>query len=111
MDVQNVYHYWGIAVHAVRTQCKVLYVGKYLNPGFGPLGEHLTWHVRGAEIQPSGPPKHPQFLPLTCWLLSCGLCCFAVLADRWQVILGEFPGRCTQCAHNAHTVQQLGLEI
>ena len=34
---------------------------------------------------------------LMCWLLSCGLCCFAVLADRWQVILGEFPGRCTQC--------------
>ena len=34
---------------------------------------------------------------LMCWLLSCGLCCFAVLADRWHVILGEFPGRCTQC--------------
>ena len=45
------------------TQCKVLYVGKYSNPCFGPLGEHLTRHARGAEIQPSGPPKHPQFLP------------------------------------------------
>ena len=45
--------------------------------------------------------------PLMCWLLSCGLCCFAVLADRWQVILGEFPSRCTQCPR-AHTVQQLG---
>ena len=21
--------------------------------------------------------------PLMCWLLSCGLCCFAVQADRW----------------------------
>ena len=41
------------------TQCKVLYIGKYSNPSFGPLGEHLT----GAEIRPSGPPKHPQFLP------------------------------------------------
>ena len=30
-------------------------------------------------------------------LLSCGLGCFAVLSDRWQVILGESPGRCTQC--------------
>ena len=44
-------------------QCKVLYVGKYLNPSFGPLGEHLRRHARGAEIWPSGPPKHPQFLP------------------------------------------------
>ena len=34
---------------------------------------------------------------------SAGLRCFAVLADRWQVILGEFPGRCTQCAHSATT--------
>ena len=34
---------------------------------------------------------------LICWLLSCGVCYFAVLADRWQVILGEFPGSCTQC--------------
>ena len=41
--------------------------------------------------------------PLMCWLLSSGLCCFAVLADRWQVILGEFPGRCTQCARSATT--------
>ena len=38
-------------------------------------------------------------------LLSCALCSFAVLADRWQVILGEFPGRCTQCARSAHTVR------
>ena len=45
---------------------------------------------------------------LMCWLLSCGLCCFAVLADRLQVILGEFPGRCMRCAHSAHTVQQFG---
>ena len=43
--------------------------------------------------------------PLMCWLLSYGLCCFAVLADRWQVILGEFPGRCTQCARSAHAVR------
>ena len=27
------------------TRCKVLYVGKYSNPSFGPLGEHLTWHA------------------------------------------------------------------
>ena len=46
--------------------------------------------------------------PLMCWLLSCGLCCFAVLTDTLQVILGEFPGRCTQCPHSAHAVQQLG---
>ena len=39
--------------------------------------------------------------PLMCWLLSFGLCCFAVLADRWQVILGAFPGRCTRCARTA----------
>ena len=50
------------SVHLVHTQCKVLYVGKYLNPSFGPLG-HLTQHAHGAEIRPSGPPKHPQFLP------------------------------------------------
>ena len=43
--------------------CNVLYIGKYSNPSFGPLGEHLTRHARGAEIQPFGPPKHPQFLP------------------------------------------------
>ena len=30
-------HDCGNAVHAVRTQCKVLYVGNSLNPGFGPL--------------------------------------------------------------------------
>ena len=41
--------------------------------------------------------------PLMCWLSSCGLCCIAVLVDMWQVILGEFPGRCTQCAHSATT--------
>ena len=48
------------------TQCKVLYVGKYSNPSFGPLGEHLTWHVRGASAARRFglPPKHPQFLPL-----------------------------------------------
>ena len=37
------------------------------------------------------------------WLLSCGLCCFAVLADIWQVVLGEFPDRCTQCTHSVTT--------
>ena len=42
---------------------------------------------------------------LMCWLLSCGLRCFAVLADRWQVILGEFPGRCTQCPRSAQVVR------
>ena len=41
--------------------------------------------------------------PLMCWLLSCWLCCFAVLADRLQVILGDFPGRCTRCALSATT--------
>ena len=56
-------HNHGNAVHAVRTQCKVLYVGKYSNPSFGPLREHLMRRVRGAGIQPSGPTKHPQFLP------------------------------------------------
>ena len=52
----------------------------------------------------------PPMCPLMCWLLSCGLCGFAVLADRWQAILGEFPGKCTQCPCSAHTVQQLGLD-
>ena len=37
---------------AVRTQCKVLYVGKYSNPSFGPLGEHLMRHTRGACAVP-----------------------------------------------------------
>ena len=41
--------------------------------------------------------------PLMCWLLSCGLRCLAVQADRWQVILGEFPGRRTQSACSATT--------
>ena len=41
--------------------------------------------------------------PLMCWLLSCGLGYFAVLADRWQVILGESPGRYTQCPRSATT--------
>ena len=45
------------------TQCKVLCVSKYMNPSFGPLGEHLMRHACGAEIQPCGPCKHPQFLP------------------------------------------------
>ena len=39
-------------MHAVRMQCKVLYVGKYSNPSFGPLGEHLTRHARGACAVP-----------------------------------------------------------
>ena len=39
----------GNAMHAVRTQCKVLYVGKYSNPSFGPLGKHLTRHARGTR--------------------------------------------------------------
>ena len=43
---------------------------------------------------------------LMCWLFSCGLCCFAVLADRWQVILGEFPSRCTQCNNLANDGEQ-----
>ena len=42
----------GNAVHAVRRQCKVLYAGKYLNPSFGPLGEHLTQHAHGACVVP-----------------------------------------------------------
>ena len=29
----------GNAMHAVPTQCKVLYVGNYLNPSFGPFAE------------------------------------------------------------------------
>ena len=49
------------------------------------------------------PPPYGPMSPLMCWLLSCGLYCFAVLADRWQVILGEFPSRCTQCARSATT--------
>ena len=44
----------GNAVHVVRTQCKVLYVDKYSNSSFGPLGEHLTRHVRGACTVPRG---------------------------------------------------------
>ena len=40
------------SAHAVRTQCKVLYVGKHSNPSFGPLGEHLTQHARGACAVP-----------------------------------------------------------
>ena len=35
---------WGMPC----TQCKVLYVGKYSNPSFGPLGEHPMRHARGA---------------------------------------------------------------
>ena len=27
------------------------------------------------------------------------------------MILGKLPGRCTQCPHSAHTVQQLGLGL
>ena len=42
----------GNTVHAVRTQRKVLYVGKYANPSFSPLGEHLTRHARGACAVP-----------------------------------------------------------
>ena len=30
-----------------------------------------------------------------CWLLSCGLSSFAEVADKWELGLGEFPGRCT----------------
>ena len=30
---------WGNAMHTVRTQCKVLYVGNYPNPSFGPFAE------------------------------------------------------------------------
>ena len=39
-----------------------------------------------------GPWSHvpPYVLVVILWA-----CCFAVLADRWQVILGEFPGKCT----------------
>ena len=29
----------GNAVHAVRTQCKVLDLGKYSNPSFGPFSQ------------------------------------------------------------------------
>ena len=36
----------------MRTQCKALYVGKCLNPSFGPLGEHLTRHARGVYAVP-----------------------------------------------------------
>ena len=36
-------------------------------------------------------------------VVICRLCCFIVLANRWQVILGEFPG--TQCPCSAHTVR------
>ena len=38
-------------------------------------------------------------------MLSCGLCGSALLADRWQAILGEFPGRCTQCNNMAMLLQ------
>ena len=40
------------SAHAVRTQCKALYVGKYSNPSFGFLGEHLMRHARGACAVP-----------------------------------------------------------
>ena len=47
-------------MHAVHTQCKVLYVGKYSNPSFGPLGEHLTLHARGAcAVRRFGLLAHP----------------------------------------------------
>ena len=48
-------------MHAVRMQCKVLYVGKYSNPSFGPLGEHLTRHTRSAcAAQRSSLLAHPS---------------------------------------------------
>ena len=31
--------YYGNAMHAVRTQCEVLDVGKYSNPSFGPFSQ------------------------------------------------------------------------
>ena len=55
-------------------------------------------------------PNLRPMCPLMCWLLSCGLCGFAVLADRWQAILGEFPGRCTQCVRSATTWPQSQFE-
>ena len=47
---------------------------------------------------PHGPPAEQFSSRLGCYLVG-----FAVLADRWQVILGEFPGRCTQCPRSATT--------
>ena len=41
-------------MHAVRTQCKVLYVGKYSNPSFGPLGGHLLAHPSTHGSYPMG---------------------------------------------------------
>ena len=36
-------------------------------------------------------------------LFSCGLCCFAVLLDRWQVLLGEYPSLCVRSMHAVRT--------
>ena len=49
--------------------------------------------------------------PLMCWLLSCWLCCFAVLAYMWQVILGEIPSVRSQCPQSVHAMQQLGHSV
>ena len=90
---------------------RVQRLSQYLQGAMGPTFTNLFAYcctsssfVFGAKFATPrvalGPMCH-----LMCWLLSCGLWCFAVLADRWQVILGEFPGSCTQCPRRAHAVR------
>ena len=62
----------GNAMHAVRTQCKVLDVGKYSNPSFGPFsqvfgsvpgcffGFSSIWDVAYLNCQPFPPRRGPS---------------------------------------------------
>ena len=55
-------HHYGNAVHTVRTQCKVLCVGNYLNPSFGPLSHRAasSWAPIGSRQNVYVPRRPPH---------------------------------------------------
>ena len=67
-------------MHAVRTQCEVLDVGKYWNPSFGPFSLSMdTWWNFGHELKKKSFGPFSQVfgsVPGFLWLpkhLGCGI--------------------------------------
>ena len=99
----------GNAVHAVRTQCKLLYVANDLNPSFGPFSQvccsgffrllaqdaaHLNCHPFSAIFS--------HFSPFFTWFYRT----FFVIAGWWIMMMGNHWTSCTFKSEPKHT--QLG---
>ena len=88
-------------MHAVRTQCKVLYVGNYPNPSFGPFAEVCCSIVGFFKLlMHSGYDKFELSFIITYFHPFVPIFAPPFFSCMFLVV----DAMCTQCARSAHAV-------